>query len=376
MNKVYKYRLYPTKEQIKSLTPQLTGHRILYNQALAQRKRFYEATRENISFFAQSALLPKIRKENNFIASCNYDSLQQTLRRLDKSFKAFFRRVKTEEKPGYPRFKAEHRFNTFTYGSFGDGCQIKDNRLYLQNVGKVKVKWHRALEGITKTLSVTRRNNKWYVAFIVECEPAILPNVNKSVGIDIGLNYFITTNEGQQIDAPQYFRKSEKKLAKAQKKLSRRKKGSKRRNKARILLSNQYEKISNQRLDFCHKIAYSFVQEYDDIAVEKLNIKGMVQNKYLSKSIDDASWGIFLNILKAKAENAGRRFQEVSAKNTSQICSSCGVIVKKSLAVRKHVCPSCGLSLSRDQNAALNILKRARMEPSVLAMKFVVSPRS
>jgi len=377
VKKTLKYRLYSTKKQIDSLTYQLNAHRFLYNQALAQRKETYEKTNKGITYHNQATqLLPKLRKENKNIACCNYSSLQQTLRRLDKSFEAFFRRVKAGEDPGYPRFKAEHRFNTFSYSSFGDGCQIKDKRLYLQNVGLIKVKWHRLIEGKVKTLSITCRNNKWYACFSVECETNPLPKTYKSAGIDMGLKSFFTLHDGTRINCPQYFRKAEKKVAKAHQKLSRRKKGSNRRRKARFLLSKQYEHIANQRLNFCHEVTYFLVQKYDKFVVENLRIKNMVQNKHLSNSIADAAWGIFLNILKVKAENAGREYQEVSARGTTQECSSCGAVVKKSLAVRVHNCPFCGLSLDRDQNAALNILKRARTEPLVLATKLVVSPRS
>ena len=198
----------------------------------------------------------------------------------------------------------------------------------------------------------------------------------KEVGIDVGLQSFIATSDGNQIENPRYFRKAERQLAKAQKRLSRRKRGSKRRRKARILVAKKHERIANQRLDFCHKVAHFFVQNYDGFAVAALNIKGMVKNKYLSKSISDASWGIFLNILKGKAESAGRWYKEVSPQGTSQMCSNCGKIVNKSLAVRIHNCPFCGLSLDRDVNAALNILKLARTEPSALATTPVVSPRN
>lgn len=363
MIKVYRYRLYPTKKQSNSLMIQLDGHRFLYNQALAQRKEVYEQTGKGVSYAAQATrLLPKLKKNNEDIALCNYSSLQQTLRRLDKSFKAFFCRIKSGEKAGYPRFKSADRFNTIVYATMGDGCQIKENRLYLQNIGCIKIKWHRPISGQVKTVSITRRNDKWYVSFTVEAEPVDLPKIGKNIGIDVGLNTFISTSDGQQVSSPKYLRLSERKLAKAQRQLSRRKKGSNRRRKARLLVAKHYEKIANQRLDFCHKVTHTLVQNYDGFAVESLNIKGMVKNRYLAKSISDASWGIFLVILKSKAENAGRWYQEVIPNGTSQECSQCGNLVKKSLAIRVHTCPYCGLSLDRDINAALNIL--ARTEPS------------
>jgi putative transposase len=148
MIKTYKYRLYPTGKQNKAINSQLEGHRFLYNHALAQRKEIYEQTGKGIGYTIQAtSLLPKLRKENENLSLCNYSSLQQTLRRIDKAFKAFFRRVKAGEKAGYPRFKSSDRFNTITYAILGDGCQIKENRLYLQNVGCIKIKWHRPING-------------------------------------------------------------------------------------------------------------------------------------------------------------------------------------------------------------------------------------
>ena len=373
----FRYRLYPTRKQLVSLDLMLDGHRFLYNQALAQRKDVYEKTGKGIGYNTQATnLLPQLRTESVIVSACNYSSLQQTLRRLDKAFKAFFRRAKTGEKPGYPRFKSADRFNTINYAALGDGCQIKSDRLYLQNIGHVKVKWHRPLEGKTKTLCVSRRNGKWYACFFVEHDIVTLPVSGKSIGIDVGLNSFITTSEGHQIDAPKYFRASEKHLKSAQQRLSRRKKGAKRRAKARKLVSGIHEKIANQRLDFCHKTAKKIVDAYSHIAVENLSIRNMVKNPHLAKSISDAGWGMFLTILKSKAEKAGRGFEEVNPQGTSQRCSVCGEVVKKSLAVRVHRCPSCGLSLDRDVNAALNILQLARTGPSALATMSVVPPRS
>lgn len=361
MIKVFKYRLYPTKKQAGCLAFQLEGHRYLYNQALAQRKEIYQQTGKGLRYSDQAtALLPKLRKENDQLAFCNYSSLQPTLRRLDKAFKAFFARIKAGEKAGPPRFKSAERFNTIFYAVLGDGCQIKKDRLYLQNVGYLKVKWHRSMEGKVKTLSITRRNNRWYVSFVVETEPKLLPKTGREIGIDMGLQAFLSTSDGQQVEAPKYFRSSEKQLAKAQRRLSRRKKGSNRRKKARLLVAKKYEKITNQRLDFCHKVAHSLVQRYDGFFVENLNIKGMVRHKYLSKSVSDAAWGMFLSILKSKAENAGRRYREVSPNGTSQRCSGCGETVKKSLSTRIHRCPFCGLLLDRDINAAINIQRLGR----------------
>jgi len=363
MIRTFKYRLYPTRKQINSLEFQFEGHRFLYNQALSQKKDTYQQAGVGITCFSQiQELIPKFRKEVNNIHFCNHHSLQQTIRRLDKAFNAFFRRVEAGEKPGFPRFKSKDRFNIIHYSPFGNGCQIKENRLYLQNIGCIKVKWHRPIDGEIRTLYIRRRNDKWYVLFVVDTEPFILPKTGMDVGIDVGLTTFATLSDDIEIENPRFYRTSEKRIAKANRRFSRRKKGSRRRRKARILLAKIYEVVTNKRLNFFHQITNVLVQNYDGFAVENLNVTSMIKSGHLSKSIFDAGWSSFLRILKAKAESAGRWYEEVDPRGTSQICSKCGAVVKKSLAIRQHNCPNCGLSIDRDLNAAINIL--ARTEPS------------
>ena len=369
MIKVYKYRLYPNPKQIEILESQLESHRCLYNQALYQRREYYEKNGKGLSCFSQiKSFIPDAKAKDEGIASCNCSSLQQTLRRVDKTYKAFFRRVKAGGRPGYPRYKSETQFNTIQYAVLGDGCQIKNGSLYLQNIGDIKVKWYRLVSGKIKTLAVTRKNGKWYVLFFVEYAPTFFPANIRSVGIDVGLTTFASLSDGSVIDSPKFAGGSEVEIKKASQRLSRRVKGSGRRKKARLLLAKTYERIVNRRLDFFHKATLDIIRAYGKIAVENLNISGMIKNHHLAHGIADAGWGLFLTILKAKAENAGREYIEVNPKNTSQECSGCGAIVKKSLAVRVHACPSCGLVLDRDHNAAINIL--ARTGPSVLAHSY------
>lgn len=186
-----------------------------------------------------------------------------------------------------------------------------------------------------------------------------MPGTGICVGVDMGVSDFCTTSDEIIFSAPQTYRKAEKALKKAQRKVSRRKKGSNRRKKAVMELSRPHEKVANQRKDLSYKIANALVKEYDIIAHEKLQIKNMVQNEHLAKSINDAGWGMFFKILAYKAESAGRLVTEVDTGNTSQMCFSCGNIVPKKLSERWHNCPYCGYSVHRDVNAARNILKRA-----------------
>ena len=364
----YKYRLYPSQEQIFVLNRQLDGHRFLYNTGLANRKNSYELLGKSVSYIDQSkSIISQFRDNNPSVALCNYSSLQQTLKRLDTTFKSFFRRIKSGEKPGYPRFKVSNRFNSIKYSKLGDGCQIKNDKLYLQNVGNIKVKWHRKLPDTIKTLSVKRKNNKWYVHFVIECEPVKFKKTYKKIGIDVGITNFIFGSDGLKVEGPKFFRKSEKQIVKAQKKLSRRKKGSVRRFKARVLLSTVHEKVFNCRKNFFHKITHYLVNNYDKIAIENLSINNMIKNHNLAKSIADSAWGEFFNILICKAENAGKEVVKVNPYNTSQQCCKCKRIVKKDLSIRIHRC-ICGISIDRDHNAAINILKRAWTVPSVLAL--------
>ena len=383
ITRTFKYRLYPTTSQIKKIDNQLYLHRYLYNCALEHRITCYKNFNKSIGLYDQTYTLKNIRVEDPRFAECNRGSLVVTLMRLDKAYSNFFRRVKRGEKPGFPRFKGRGRFNSIHYGIYGNGCKIKGDRLYLQNIGEVKVRWHRPIEGRIKTVFVSRKNDKYYTGFMVETEIKPLPVTGNEIGIDVGLNDFLVTSDNLYIDNPRYFRTSEEKLKKTQQELSRRKLRSGRWYKSKKLVSGIHEKITNQRKDFHHKIARILINENDMIAVEKLQIKNMVKNKYLSKSISDAGWGEFISILKGKAEGAGREVIEVDPKGTSQRCSGCGNIVPKDLSVRIHDCPYCGLVLPRDlnsakevRNLALNIMQRAREAPSALALTSKVSPKT
>jgi len=277
------------------------------------------------------------------------------LRRLDKSFKAFFRRVKTGDKAGFPRFKGRDRLASITFPTYGDGIKVKGNHLYVQNVGLLKIKMHRILAGEINTAAIKRECGKWYVVFsnTVEIEP--LPVSDKIVGIDVGLNSFVVTSDGNFIENPRYLREAQKKLRVAQRSVSRKKKGSHNRRKAVSLLAKKHLHVKRQRADFAHKVADNLIKVYGGIAVEDLKIKNMQRNHHLALSISDAGWGQFLSILAYKAEYAGRQFIQVNPNGTSQRCSRCGATVPKTLSIRIHRCPCCGLTIDRDFNSALDI---------------------
>jgi len=358
--KTYKYRLYPTKAQKQKLDENLNLCRVLYNTALSQRKTAYRQQRISLNYYDQASELKEVKEclpEYKYIHS---QVLQDVLKRVDKAFQNFFRRVKLGEKPGYPRFKGYGWYDSFTYPQ--SGFSLSDNskgsqRLKLSKVGSIKIKLHRAIKGKIKTCSIKRELDNWYVCFSCEVQPEPLLKTQKSVGIDVGIEKYAALSDGVLIENPRFLRQSEAKLKYEQRLLSRKKKGSNSRIKQREKLAKLHHKIKNQRNDFLHKESHKLVKNYDVIVLEDLRIKNMVKNHHLVKSISDAAWAKFTEYLSYKAESAGKKVVFVNPRNTSQSCSSCGEIVKKGLSVRTHICPYCGLILNRDVNAAINILR-------------------
>jgi putative transposase len=359
MLKTYRYRIYPNNRQKQIIDQTIELCRYLYNCGLEHRILAYRQRRASVYAYQQINELPGIKEVFPDYKNIYSQVLQDVLRRLDKTFSSFFRRVKTGEKPGFPRYKGENRYHSFTYPQPQENMIPANGKVYLPKIGKVKIKLHREIPGNIKTVTVTRRNGKYYACFTVEVESVLLPKTGRTVGIDVGVSAFVATSDGLLVQSPQTYRKAEKSLKTLQREVSRRKKGSNRRRKSVQKLASVHEKIANQRKDIAHKTARYLVNNYDLIAHEDLQIKNMVKNHHLAKSIQDSGWGMFFDILAYKAEEAGKQVVKVNPHNTSQICSGCGHIVKKTLAVRIHKCPHCGLELDRDINAARNILATA-----------------
>jgi putative transposase len=287
--------------------------------------------------------------------------LQDVLARLDKTYQAFFRRVTAGEKAGFPRFKGRNRWHSFTFKEYGNGARLDNGVLVLSKIGRIAVHWSRPIKGTPKTVTLTKEADGWYVSFSCAEVPAHpLPPTGQVTGIDLGLESFATLADGTMIHSPRCYRRAERYLAKCQRRVSKRKKGSARRRKAVCWLAKAHQKIRRQRQDFHHKAARFLVRHYDTIYHEDLQIRNLVRNHHLAKSISDAGWGAFLAILTFKAESAGKRIVAVDPVYTSQACSGCGVIVAKGLSVRWHSCPECGTSLHRDHNAAKNIQGRGQ----------------
>jgi len=353
-------RLYPTPAQQSRLEHLLDVGRQLFNASLEQRIVAYEADKTSLSYMTQTADLTILRSVMPTLADVPSKIERDALRRLDLAFQHFFRRVREGKcKAGFPRFKAWQRWNSFSIQSPGK-C-VRGKRIRVSGVnGPIKARNVQYTKGTIKQLHVVRRAGKWFAQLVVDDHrevPQPVP-IHSCVGIDVGLKTFATMSNGDTIDNPRFARKAKRKLAHAHREVSRKVKGSRNFRKAVNRLQRVYERVANLRSSFTHHASKEIVSKHQFIAVEDLNVNGMVQGR-LGKSILDAAWTQFTQRLAYKAEEAGGLFIRVNPSGTSQECSQCGQTVPKSLSVRVHRCPSCGLVVDRDLNAARNVLQRA-----------------
>ena len=357
MLKAFRYRLYPTKAQQTTIDKALENLRWVYNKTLAVRKNAWEQEKKSISLFKTNKLLTQWKREHPELKDVFSQVLQDAQVRVDLAFKAFFRRVKSgEKKVGYPRFKGYRRYDSLTYTQFG--FKLEGDVLSLAKIGDVKVKLHRSLVGKIRRVTLRRASTgKIYVSFISEVESEPVPFKDGAVvGVDVGLKSFATLSNGEKIENPRFYREEEHELTKAQRKLSSEKKGFNKWFRKLKVVQRVHERISNKRSDFIHQESRKLVNRFGVIAFENLNVKGMQQNHTLAKSIGDAGWGMFINATRSKAEEAGSKVVLVNPNGTTQICSRCGLIVKKELRERTHNC-KCGLVIDRDLNSAINIMR-------------------
>jgi len=360
LRKTFKYRLFTTRLESELLDEQLGEACRLYKAALQERREAWKQ-RVSVNYYTEANQLKEIRAARD-LGLANFSCCQDILRRVNKTYEAFFRRVQQGEKAGYPRFKSGRRFDSSTFPSYGDGIKLNDNRLRIQGVGQVEVKLHRPVGGKIKTVTIKRECGKWYASFSAECEAKPLPANPKEIGVDVGLESFATLSDGKSVPNRRWYQRAEAKLRRAQRKVTRRKKGSDRRRKAVRLLEKIHQGIKNQRNECQHKFTFWLVQNFATIAVEDLHVKGLASGM-LAKSVHDVAWASFFSKLAYKAENAGRTLQAVNPQGTSQTCT-CGAAVGKELSDREHVCTACGLLAPRDVVSAQVILERARMSPS------------
>jgi len=331
--------------------------RHVYNDTLGYRKEIYETETRSVGYYETTKLLTVWKETNPYLSNVHSQVLQDVQRRVDKAYNNFFRRVKQgTEKPGFPRFKGQGRYDSFTYPQSGF-CFLDNGRLRVSKVGDIKIKLHRPIEGKIKTLTLRRdRCGNWWAMFSCKVEIEPQAPTGAIVGIDLGLSSIITTSEGMKIDPPRFFRTGEKGLAKAQQRLDKFEIGTKERAHHKLVVAKIHRKIANRRSDFNHKLARKLVTDYDVICYEDLRVSRMVHNHCLAKSIMDAAWTQLVEFTQYKAAWAGKVVITVNPYNTTKRCSRCGTLVNKDLSVRIHECPQCGLVIDRDVNAAINIL--------------------
>ena len=357
IHRTYKFRLYPNKEQTELLAKHFGCARFVYNYFLNQRIEQYRLTGKSDNFYAQNRALTTLKKqeETAWLKEVNSQSLQYAVRCLDVAYTNFFKK-----RTKFPNFKSKRSKNSFTVPQV---ASIAGGRIFIPKFREgIVCLVHREIKGYIGKVTISKTPSGKYFASVLTEEEYETPfkKTNKSVGVDLGLKNLLVTSEGKIFKNNRYTRRYEQKLATAQKHLSRKKKGSSGFERQRLKVSRIYEKISNCRADYLHKCSISLVRRYDVICVEDLNVKGMVRNHRLAKSISDASWGTFISMLTYKAEWNSKRVVKIGRfEPSSQTCNVCGHINKetKDLSVREWTCSICGSHHDRDVNAAINILR-------------------
>ena len=356
INRTFRFRLYPNREQTELIAKHFGCSRYVYNYFLNQRIEQYRLTGKSDNYYVQAKALTELKKneETAWLNEVNAQSLQFVIRSLESAYTNFFKK-----RAKFPNFKSKHYKNSFT---IPQSASIDGGRLFIRKFKEgIKCRVHRDIKGKIGKVTITKTpSGKYFVSVFTE-EEYITPikKTDKSIGVDMGLKDLLTTSEGETFKNNRYTKKYECKLAKAQRHLSRKKKGSKGFENQKLKVARLHEKISNSRADYLHKCSISLVRRYDTICIEDLNVKGMTKNHHLSKSISDASWCKFVAMLTYKAEWNDKKVVKVDRYfPSSQTCNVCGYVNKqtKDLSVREWECPECHTRHDRDVNAAINIL--------------------
>ncbi len=368
----YKYPIFPDKATQQKLAEALDACRWLYNKLLQE---INEARDQGIKLakYETQNMIPSLKLENPKLNLVYSKALQMVNYTLHSNIASLAALKRNRYEVGPLRFKGYGWYKTLNYNQSGFKMDQDHSRLHLSKIGDIRIKLYRKIEGCIKAIIIKRDGRQWFaivqadattssVAASMESrhqEPEPLPETGKSVGLDVGLMSFVVDSEGNSVENPKYAEKSANKLAKAQRRLARAEKGSNNRKKIKEQIEKIHVKVNHQRDDFLHKLSRSYVNNYDNICVEDLDVKSLIEkghNKAKHRHIHDASWSKFIFMLSYKAESAGRRLIKVDPRNTTQRCSNCGSIVPKDEPVRVHECPYCGFSCDRDYNASRNIL--------------------
>lgn len=353
----YRYRLLTSRANRRRLEAAVEAQRHLYNAALLERIDCYAKTGRAITYVDQCKSLTACRQDDPDMAAMPAHLQRGTLHRLDRAFQSFFRRVKAGQSPGFPRFKGRGWYDTLEWREFL-GVTFDGKHIRSKAFGSIRVHMHRPIEGEIKSVRITRDGAGWYACFVCELEVAPKRVVSDAVGLDMGLSALATLSTGEKLPTLRAARKAKAELRRRQRHLARCKRGSRGRQKARARLAACHRKVRNVRRTYAHQQSAALIARYDLIAVEDLNVAGMMKGMH-ARSVADAGWSILIDMLTYKAERAGGHLIRVDARNTTQACSGCGALVRKKLSTRVHACLDCGLRLDRDHNAALNVLHKA-----------------